>query len=54
MICFSNKTAKHSYIVGVKKDGVISSIEVSADTRSQAAKVAREAGYVVRDMYIYG
>ena len=54
MISFPNKAAKHSYVVRVEKAGITSSIEVSADTRSKASKVAREAGYVVLDIYMYG
>jgi hypothetical protein len=36
--------------VGVSKDGLISTIEVSANSRAQASKIARQAGYIVRDV----
>ena len=48
----NNPTTRYTYVVGVSKDGITSVIEVSANTRAQAARIAREAGYLVRDMYI--
>jgi hypothetical protein len=53
MICLNTNTdTRYTFVVGVSKGGVISTIEVSANTRAQASKIAREAGYTVRDMYI--
>ena len=53
MICLNTNTdTRYTFVVGVSKGGVISTIEVSANTRAQASKIAREAGYIVRDMYI--
>jgi hypothetical protein len=48
----TNTNTRYTYVVGVSKDGVISVIEVSANTRAQASRIARQAGYVVRDIYI--
>lgn len=46
--------AIHTYSVGVEKDGVIGTIRVDANNRTQAAKVARDNGYSVRDMSMEG
>jgi len=48
----NNPATRYTYVVGVSKDGVTSVIEVSANTRAQASKIARQAGYIVRDIYI--
>ena len=48
----NNPAARYTYMVGVSKDGHTSTIEVSANTRAQAAKIARRAGYIVRDVCI--
>jgi hypothetical protein len=48
----NNPATRYTYMVGVSKDGITSVIEVSANTRTQAAKIARLAGYIVRDVCI--
>jgi hypothetical protein len=48
----TNTNTRYTYMVGVSKDGITSVIEVSANTRAQAARIAREAGFVVRDICI--
>lgn len=48
----NNPATRYTYVVGVSKDGTTSVIEVSANTRAQASKIARQAGYIVRDIYI--
>lgn len=48
----NNPATRYTYMVGVSKDGITSVIEVSANTRAQAARIAREAGYIVRDISI--
>jgi hypothetical protein len=48
----NNPATRYTYVVGVSKNGITSVIEVSANTRAQAARIAREAGYTVNDMYI--
>jgi len=46
----NNPTTRYTYLVGVSKDGLTMTIEVSANTRAQASRIAREAGYIVRDV----
>ena len=48
----NNPATRYTYVVGVSKDGITSVIEVSANTRAQASKIARQAGYIVRDISI--
>lgn len=50
-----DKSAKHTYDVEVSAaNGKVLKIEVDADTRTKAGKVARDAGYVVRSMNMVG
>ena len=49
-----NEPAKHLYEIGVEKVGTISKIEILANTRTQAASIAKKAGYVVRDVNMVG
>lgn len=48
----NNPATRYTYVVGVSKNGITLVIEVSANTRAQASKIARQAGYIVRDIYI--
>lgn len=46
----NNPATRYTYLVGVSKDGQTTIIEVSANSRAQASKIARQAGYIVRDV----
>jgi hypothetical protein len=48
----NNPATRYTYLVGVSKDGQTTIIEVSANSRAQASKIARQAGYIVRDVSI--
>lgn len=50
MVRLGNKQAKHLYEVGTDKGR----IEVDANNRSQAVKLAEKHGYIVRDVNMVG
>jgi hypothetical protein len=50
-IILGNANAKHLYEIGVSPNEVI---EVEANNRAQAAKIAEKAGYTVRDVNMVG
>ena len=52
MIALNTNNPATRYLVGVSKDGQTTIIEVSANSRAQASKIARQAGYIVRDVSI--
>lgn len=54
MTHFPNPGSKHHFELGVEKDGIVSRISVDANTRAQAAKIAKEHGYAVRDVNMVG
>jgi len=45
---------RHLYEIGVRKIGAAERIQVEANTRGQAARIAADAGYVVLDVNMIG
>lgn len=54
MIRIGNSNADHLYEVEVVKGTQRSKIEVSANTRGQASKLAKTHGYIVRSVNLIG
>lgn len=50
----NNGRTSHLYTVGVSKDGATGQIDVEANNRDQAARVAERNGYEVRDVNMVG
>lgn len=50
MIRIGNKTAKHLYEIGTQHGR----IAVDANTRAQAASIAKKAGYEIHDVNMVG
>ena len=53
-IKLGTQPSKHLYEVETKVDGNIVKIDVHADTRTQATKLAKAAGYEVRSVNMVG
>lgn len=44
----------HRYDVGASKDGIIVLLDIRAQNRDHAARIAERAGYTVRDVNMVG
>lgn len=53
-IRIGKQEAKHLYAVEVEQAGRIFTIEVDADSRAQANRIATEHGYTVRSVNMIG
>lgn len=47
-----NKQATYAYVTEVTKDGVVSKVQILANTRAQAGAIAKRHGFLVNNMYI--